>query len=100
MPRVTFIECVRSRKNENLNAPIEEGHVSCALVHLANVSYRLGRSLHFDAETEQVIGDEEANHLLRDGDRGYRAPFCSARRGLVAVRAPGAEALPLVHSPT
>jgi len=70
-----FIDCVISRKKENLNAPIEEGHLSCALVHLANASYRLGRSLNFDPETEQVIGDEEANRLLRDGDRGYRAPF-------------------------
>jgi hypothetical protein len=43
--------------------------------HLANVSYRLGRSPCFDAETEQVIGDKEANDLLRDGDRRYRAPF-------------------------
>ena len=42
---------------------------------LANASYRLGRSLRFDPETERVIGDEEANKLLRDGDRGYRAPF-------------------------
>jgi hypothetical protein len=58
-----------------LNAPIEEGHISCGLVHLANASYRLGRALRFDPETEQVIGDEEANRLLCDGDRGYRAPF-------------------------
>jgi predicted dehydrogenase len=70
-----FIDCVRSRKKENLAAPIQEGHISSALVHLANVSYRLGRSLRFDPETELVIGDEEANKLLRDSDRGYRAPF-------------------------
>jgi predicted dehydrogenase len=70
-----FIKCVRSRKTEELNAPIKEGHISCALVHLANASYRLGRSLHVDPVTEQVIGDEEANRLLSDGDRGYRAPF-------------------------
>src|SRR5690348_3894103 len=44
-------------------------------VHMANASYRLGRTLHFDPETERVIGDDEANNLLRDGDRGYRAPF-------------------------
>ncbi len=25
--------------------------------------------------TEKVIGDEEANRMLRDGDRGYRAPY-------------------------
>jgi hypothetical protein len=45
------------------------------LVHLANASYRLRRALQFDPETEQVIGDDEANRLLRDGDRGYRPPF-------------------------
>ena len=70
-----FINCVRSRKKEELNAPIEEGHISATLVHLANASYRLGRALRFDAQTEQVIGDDEANKLLRDGDRGYRTPF-------------------------
>ena len=55
--------------------PIEEGHISCGLVHLANASYRLGRTLNFNPETQQVIGDPEAAVLLRDGDRGYRAPF-------------------------
>jgi hypothetical protein len=58
-----------------LNAPIEEGHISCALVHLANASYRLGRALRFDPDTEQVVGDDEANRLLSDSDRGYRPPF-------------------------
>ena len=66
---------MRSRKKENLTAPVEEGHMSCALVHLANVSYRLDRTLNFDPATEQVIGDKEANRLLRDEDRGYRHGF-------------------------
>ncbi len=70
-----FIDCVRSRKKEDLTAPVEEGHISCTLVHLANVSYRLGRTLKFDPATEQVIGDDEANRMLRDGDRGYRPGF-------------------------
>ena len=70
-----FIDCVRSRKNEDLNAPIQEGHISCSLVHLANASYRLGRALRFDPENEQVIDDDEANALLREAERGYRAPF-------------------------
>jgi hypothetical protein len=56
-------------------APIEHGHLSAALVHLANASYRLGRTLNFDPETERVIADEEANRLLRGDDRGWRAPF-------------------------
>jgi len=63
---------VRSRKFEKLNAPIEEGHISSALIHLANASYRLGRTLNFDPATEQVLGDEEANRLLRGT---YREPY-------------------------
>jgi len=41
-------------------------------VHLANASYRLGRTLRFDPATEQVVGDEEANTMLRGT---YRAPY-------------------------
>jgi hypothetical protein len=70
-----FIDCVRSRKKEDLNAPAEEGHISCTLVHLANVSYRLGRTLRFDPVKEEVTGDAEANRLLREADRGYRKGF-------------------------
>jgi predicted dehydrogenase len=67
-----FAECVRSRRSENIHCPIEEGHISTTLVHLANASYRLGRVLRFDPVNEQVIGDEEANRLLRGT---YRAPY-------------------------
>jgi hypothetical protein len=34
---------VRSRKPEDLNAEILEGHQSTAMIHVANISYRLGR---------------------------------------------------------
>ena len=70
-----FIRCVRSRRQEDIPAPIEEGHITATLIHLANTSYRLGRTLKFDPETQTVIGDEEANRYLRGEDRGYRAPF-------------------------
>ena len=67
-----FIDCVRSRRAENLHCPIEEGHISSTLVHLANTSYRLGRTLKFDPEREQVIADEEATKMLHGT---YRAPY-------------------------
>ena len=70
-----FIDCVISRKKEDLHAPIEEGHMSATLMHLANASYRLGRTIHFNPETQEAIGDAEANVMLRDGARGYRKPF-------------------------
>jgi hypothetical protein len=67
-----FIDCVRSRRAEDLHCSIEEGHISTTLVHLANTSYRLGRTLKFDPEREQVIGDDEATKILRGT---YRAPY-------------------------
>jgi predicted dehydrogenase len=53
-------------------ADIEEGHISTASCILANLSMKLGRSLTWDADKHQVLGDEEANKLLR---RPYRAPW-------------------------
>lgn len=70
-----FIDCVISRKKEDLHAPVEEGHASCALIHLANASYRLGRTIYFNPETQEVINDPEADRIVSDADRGYRAPF-------------------------
>jgi len=67
-----FIEAVRSRKQSDLNAPIEEGYMSTVLVHLANISYRLGRTLEFDAQNLSCKGDPEATRMFT---RQYRAPF-------------------------
>jgi predicted dehydrogenase len=53
-------------------ADIEQGHISSASCILANLSMQLGRSLSWDATTHRVIGDEEANRLLR---RPYRSPW-------------------------
>jgi len=53
-------------------ADIEEGHISTASCILANLSMKLGRSLTWDAEKQQVVGDDEANKLLR---RPYRKPW-------------------------
>ncbi len=67
-----FIECVRSRNTDKLNASILEGHLSTTLCHLGNIAYRTGRTLLFDSESERFPGDAEANsHLSRPG----RYPF-------------------------
>ena len=50
-------------------------------MHLANASYRLGRTLNFGADKQMVVGDDEANRLLRDGDRGYRPGFTIPEKG-------------------
>jgi predicted dehydrogenase len=65
-----FLDSVRSNKRPN--ADIEEGHKSTRLCHLGNMAYRVGRALRFDAATETISGDPEANKLL---GRSYRKPF-------------------------
>ena len=53
-------------------ADIEQGHVSSASCILANLALKLNRTLTWDAEKQQVAGDEEANKLLH---RPYRKPW-------------------------
>jgi predicted dehydrogenase len=67
-----FIDALRTRKQSDLNAEIEEGYYSTVLMHLANISYRLGRTLEFDAATVSVKNDAEANKMFT---RNYRSPF-------------------------
>jgi predicted dehydrogenase len=67
-----FVECMRTRKTEALKARLEDGHLSTALCHLGNISYRVGRSLKFDGAAERFVGDAEADKLL---GRTYRAPY-------------------------
>ena len=45
-------------------ADIEQGHISTASCILANLSMDLGRSLAWDGEKQQVVGDAEANARL------------------------------------
>jgi predicted dehydrogenase len=56
-----FINCVRSRKQDQLNADILEGHRSAALCHLGNISYRMGGPRPFDKPVDfsdnAVVGD-------------------------------------------
>jgi len=40
-----FLKAVRSRKREDQNAEILEGHISSALCHTGNISYRLGKTM-------------------------------------------------------
>jgi hypothetical protein len=59
-----FIAAVRSRKVEDLNADILEGHYSAALCHLANISYRLGREVPFNKPARAFGDDKEAYETL------------------------------------
>ena len=71
-----FIDCVKSRSEPR--APVEVGHASAVLCHLANAVIRMfpetgpGRVARWDAEKELFIGDDQANKML---ERQARDPF-------------------------
>ena len=65
-----FLEAIDNRTRPV--GDIEQGHISSASCILANSSLTLGRSLDFDSATHTVVGDDEANKLLK---RTYRAPW-------------------------
>lgn len=67
-----FIEAIRANDQKLANGDIKEGFYSCALIHLANISYRLGRSLEFDPVKMKFKNAPDADKLLT---REYREPF-------------------------
>ena len=67
-----FINCVRSRNWQDLNADILEGHLSTSLCHLGNIACRLKRPLQFDPGGELFLDDTEADGYLT---KTYRSPF-------------------------
>jgi predicted dehydrogenase len=73
-----FLECIQSRRTPV--ADIEQGYLSTTACILANLSMRLGRSLEWDHARGVVVGDAEANQLLR---RPYRSPWVHPEPGTV-----------------
>lgn len=67
--QVNFIKALRSRRAADLNAPIQEGHVSSAVCHFGNISYRMGQPGNLTA-CREAIGQhaqvqEAFTHLVR-----------------------------------
>lgn len=67
---IDFLHAIENRGRPV--ADIEEGYTSTAACILANLALQTGRTLHWDNTRGQIIGDPEANLLLK---RPYRAPW-------------------------
>jgi len=59
-PQSNFIAAVRSRKIEDLRTDILQGHLSSALCHMGNISYRLGRAADADAVRKRLAESADA----------------------------------------
>ncbi len=65
-----FLNCVKSRKTPLV--PLEEGHLSTNMAHLASISLHVKQTLKWDAEKEIVTNCDPANELL---SYEYRKPW-------------------------
>ncbi len=69
-----FLDAVRTRRREDLNQEIYQGHVSSVMCHTGNIAWRTGKKLKFDAKTE-TFDDAEANKYLgREYRKGFELP--------------------------
>ena len=65
-----FLDCIKTRSEPI--APIEVGHRSATICHIANIAMLLKRKLRWNPDAEQFVGDDEANRML---NRAYREPW-------------------------
>jgi predicted dehydrogenase len=64
-----FLTAVRSRRKEDLSADIEEGHLSSALCHTGNISYRLGEKVSVGAALERLKSLKASENVQETLDR-------------------------------
>lgn len=65
-----FVDCIKSRRQPN--SDLEGAHKTSIACHLANISLKLGRTVRWDDNKEEIIGDREASRMLT---KEYRAPW-------------------------
>jgi predicted dehydrogenase len=73
-----LLECIETRQRPV--SDIEQGYMSTTACILANLSQKLDRSLAWDHARGMVVGDDEANRLLR---RAYREPWIHPESGSI-----------------
>lgn len=65
-----FISSIRGEAK--LNSPIDEGHKSNLLCHLANIAQRTGKALKCDLQNGHILNDREANGMWkREYEKGW-----------------------------
>lgn len=79
-----FLECVRSRRQPI--SDLESGHKTATACHLANISMRVARTLRWDSEKQEIIGDPEASKFLT---KEYRSPWDKELAGALPKQSHG-----------
>ena len=66
-----FLDCVRSRRIDQLACPITHGVLCAKYAHLGNIAARTGKVLHYD-DQRHTFHDKAADQLIT---RPYRKPW-------------------------
>jgi hypothetical protein len=74
-----FLDAIKTRQKPVADA--EDGHRTATACHLANISMRVGTSLDWDPETEEIRGNKDATAMLV---RPYRKPWDTVLRSLLS----------------
>lgn len=65
-----FFDCIKTR--EQPISDVYTHHRAMTTCHLANIAIRIGRKLQWDPETEQIVGDKDAQQWqAREQRKGY-----------------------------
>jgi hypothetical protein len=72
-----FLDAIKTDRKPS--ADIEIGHWAATVAHLGNIVSRVGRSIAFDPDSEQILDDEQANRLVR---RQYRPGHWAVPEGV------------------
>jgi hypothetical protein len=68
-----WFDCIKTRKDPSMD--MESGHRVASMCILANIAYRLERTLRWSPMSESFLSDPSANALLRNPGRGiYNHP--------------------------
>jgi len=65
-----FLDCIKTRKTTI--APAEVAHRSATPGHLGQIAMLLGRKIHFNPDTEEILNDETASRMLSNA---FRSPW-------------------------
>jgi predicted dehydrogenase len=66
-----FLDAIKSRNLET-TCNVRYGHRLTKLGLLSNIAFRTGRRIYWDDERERIVGDDEANRMLK---RSFRKPY-------------------------
>ena len=80
-----WIKSIREGKAVSTNLSILNGHLSAALAHLANTSYRLGKKLNPNEVRERLQGDAEALATLEEFEANLLANRIDVKADLAVV---------------